>query len=118
MSVIWFHGDGGEGEVCAVESDHGGLADAGFGVVVLDCGGDGDCGYGDHEEEVEGYGGDVHVAAAGGEVDVHDDGHDEGGEVHEEGAADEEGLPEAQVGGFGVVDFVLTVLGPGVGEVD
>ena len=80
--VVGFHGDGGHGEVGAVDGYHGGLGEAGLRVVFLDCGVDGDGGDDEEDDEVDGYGGLVHGAAAVGEEDVHYYGHGEGYGVH------------------------------------
>ena len=80
--VVGFHGDGGHGEVGAVDGDHGGLGEAGLRVVFLDGGVDGDGGDDEEDDEVDGYGCLVHGAAAVGEEDVHYYCHGEGDGVH------------------------------------
>ena len=80
--VVGFHGNGGHGQVGAVDGYHGGLGEPGLRVILLDCGVDGDRGDDEEDEEVDGYGGLVHGAAAIGEEDVHYYGHSEGHGVH------------------------------------
>ena len=80
--VVGLHGDGGHGEVGAVDGYHGGLGESGLRIVFLDCGVDGDCRDDEEDDEVDGYGGLIHGAAAVGEEDVHYYGHGEGDGVH------------------------------------
>ncbi len=115
VMVVGFHADGRHGEVGAVDGDHGGLGEAGLGVVFLDAWVDGDGGDDEEHEEVDCDGGLIHGAGGGCEEDVHGDCHGKGDGVHAKSGADEDAAP-----GFGVVilDFLQAEFGPGVGEVD
>ena len=54
--IVGFHGDSREGQVRTVDGYHGGLGETGSRVRFLDCWLDGDEGYDDEEEKVEGDG--------------------------------------------------------------
>ena len=51
--VIGLHGHGGHGQVGAVDGDHGGLGETGFGVIFLDSGVDGDEGDDEKNKKVD-----------------------------------------------------------------
>ena len=63
VPVVGLHRDGGHGEVCAVDSDHGGLSEARLRIVFLHCGVDGDGGDDEEREKIDCYGTLVHAAA-------------------------------------------------------
>lgn len=94
LFIIGLHGNGGHGEVGTVDGDHGGLGEAGLGVVFLDSRVDGDYRDDDEEKKVDGYSSLVHRTARAGEEDVHEDCEGDRADVHAEGAAEEDPAPE------------------------
>ena len=115
LLVVGLHTNGREGQVGAVDGNHGGLREAGFRVGVLDGRVHGDEGYDEQNDEVDRDGALVHAAAAAGEEDVHDDGHGEGCGVHAQRRADEQEAPGAGVTDINLFQAVLCV---GVCQVD